>query len=91
MSDEAVYLTAKTLYNNKEAHALAFGPFNRMAPNEMAAGHANPYRPGAITLYNETGLWPPERLAACPGAGARLARRTSATDRGGVDERPHDD
>ena len=58
--EEIVYLTTKTLYNNKKALALAFGPFNRMVPNEMAAKHSNPYHPGAIKFYKEMGLWPPK-------------------------------
>ena len=58
--DEVVYLTAKTLHGNKKALALAFGPFNRMVPDEMAARHSNPYHPGAIKFYKEVGLWPPK-------------------------------
>ena len=60
VSDEVVYKTAKTLYNNKKALGLAFGPFNRMVPKEMPAKHSNPYHPGAIKFYKEEGLWPPK-------------------------------
>ena len=60
VSEDIVYKTTKTLYNNKKALALSFGVFNRMVPNEMPAKHSNPYHPGAIRFYKEAGLWPPK-------------------------------
>ena len=58
VSEDVVYKTTKTLYNNKKALALAFGVFNRMVPKEMPSKHSNPYHPGAIKVYKEVGLWP---------------------------------
>lgn len=58
--EEVAYQTTKTLYANKKALAQAFGPFNRMVPNQMPAKHSMPYHPGAIRFYKEAGLWPPK-------------------------------
>ena len=60
MSNDVVYKTTKTLYNNKKALAQAFGVFNRMKPKSMPAKHSNPYHPGAVKFYKEIGLWPPK-------------------------------
>ena len=60
VSADVIYTTTKTLYENKKALALAFGPFNRMVPKSMPAKHAMPYHPGAIRFYKEAGLWPPK-------------------------------
>jgi len=59
VSEDVVYKTTKTLFNNKKALAQSFGAFNRMVAKEMPSKHSNPYHPGAIKFYKEAGLWPP--------------------------------
>lgn len=59
--DEAVATLTRAIHENKAALAESFRAMNRFDPSAMAPeipGLA--YHPGAVTVYEGAGIWPPE-------------------------------
>ena len=57
VSDEVVYQMAEALYNNKEAMANTFPPFNQFIPDEMHGTIGEtPFHEGALEFYRDKGL-----------------------------------
>lgn len=55
--EEAVYEMAKVIYENQEAFAASFPPFNQFDPDEMNADTAGvEYHAGALRFFEEMGL-----------------------------------
>jgi len=59
VSEEIVYKTTKTIFENKAELATSSPTLSRFDPRRMVEKHLMPYHPGAIRYYTEAGVWPP--------------------------------
>ncbi len=59
VDDEVVYEMTRALYEQTEVLSSTFGPFNAFDPDEHMVGDTgvSEYHPGAITFFEEIGLW----------------------------------